>query len=96
MKRFSPKPVDKRAFSCPQCSKQRLIRPIGHVVSNETQEFKKRDGSSVALMVDICDPCIAKNYRDYFEPTRTDIRKVLKAMNDESQTPSDVSLEELL
>lgn len=96
MKRSSQKPVDKRLYSCPQCDKQRLLRPLGHVISTETQEFKKRDGSSIALMVDICDPCIAKNYRDYFEPTRTDVRKILKAMNDDAQASPDVSLEDLL
>jgi len=95
MKRYSPKPVDKKVFACPQCNKPRLVRPLTHVVSKEMQEFKTRDGSSISLMVDICEHCVAKNYREHFEPTRTDIRKVLKAMNDEAK-PSDVSLEELL
>lgn len=96
MKRFKPTPVDKRMMVCPQCGKQRMSRPLGHVVSQEKQEFKTRDGSSVSLLIDTCDNCVGRNYRQYFEPTRSDIRKVLKAMNDEAQASPDVSLEELL
>ena len=96
MKRHNPKPTDKRLFNCPQCGKQRLVRPVDHCVSKDTQEFKKRDGTSISLLVDICVPCTQKNYHTYFEPTRTDIRKVLKAMSDEAEASPDVSLEELL
>lgn len=97
MKRIGgPAPVDKKVFTCPQCSRARMSRPMGHVASHDKQEFKTRDGATVSLFVDTCDYCVAKNYRQYFEPTRSDIRKVLKAMNDEATTSSDVSLEELL
>lgn len=97
MRRFGGgPPVDKKVFSCPQCGKSRMTRPMDHKVSQDKQEFKTRDGTSVSLFTDTCDPCIAKNYRTYFEPTKTDIRKVLKAMNDEAAASGDVSLEELL
>lgn len=97
MRRISGgKPIDKRAFICPQCGKLCMLRPLDHCVSKETQEFKTRDGSSVSLLVDTCDKCLGKNYRRYFEPTKSDIRHVLKAMNDEAKSSSDVSLEELL
>lgn len=96
MKRFKSKPKDMKIFTCPQCDKPRLSRLINHVVSYEKQDFKTRDGSSVSLLIDICDNCINRNYRQYFEPTRSDIRKVLKAMNEEAQASPDVSLEELL
>jgi len=86
------RPQDNKVFTCPQCDKHRMVRPIGHVVSLKTTEFKTRDGSPINLLEDICSSCIGKNYRKYFEPTRSDVRKVLKAMNDEA----DVSLEELL
>lgn len=89
-------PADKRVFACPQCKKSRMTRPLDHKVSLEMQEFKTRDGSSVNLLTDTCDHCVDKNYRLYFEPTKSDIRKVLKAMNDEAQASPDVSLEELL
>lgn len=88
-------PADKKLFACPQCKKSRMIRPLAHVVSQERRDFKTRDGNTISLLVDTCDNCIVKNYSLYFEPTRTDIRKVLNAMNDEAKT-SDVSLEELL
>jgi hypothetical protein len=74
----------------------RMTRPLAHVVSQEKQEFKTRDGKTVSLFTDTCDNCVGKNYRLYFEPTKSDIRKVLKAMNDEAQASPDVSLEELL
>jgi hypothetical protein len=96
MKRFGGRPVDKKIFTCPQCKKLRMSRVMDHKVSTEQKEFKTRDGSTVSLFVDVCDPCIARNYRKYFEPTRSDIRKVLKAMNEEAATVDDVSLEELL
>lgn len=95
MRRFNPKPVDKKMFTCPQCSGG-MSRPLTHVVSQEKQEFKTRDGSPVSLLIDICEKCIGKNYRKFFEPTRTDVRKVLKAMNDEAQASPDISLEDLL
>lgn len=89
-------PVDKKIFTCPQCSQARMSRPMDHVVSHEIQEFKTKDGGTISLFTDTCDKCISKNYRQYFEPTKSDIRKVLKAMTDETQVSSDVSLEELL
>lgn len=89
-------PVDKKMFTCPQCLRARMTRPLDHTVSRDKQEFKTKDGSSILLMTDTCDACVARNYRTYFEPTKTDIRKVLKAMNDEATASGDVSLEELL
>lgn len=97
MRRFGGGPlIDKKIFACPQCGKPRMSRPLDHKVIQEKQEFKTRDGSSVSLFVDTCDGCIGRNYRKYFEPTKTDIRKVLKAMNDDATASGDVSLEELL
>lgn len=73
-----------------------MSRPIDHVVLKTQTEFKTRYGTSVTLFTDTCDTCISKNYRQYFEPTKSDVRKVLKAMNDEAPASNDVSLEELL
>lgn len=96
MKRFGGgKPIDKKVFSCPQCGHD-MTRLLTHIVSQDKQEFKTRDGSSISLFVDTCEKCVSRNYRKYFEPTKSDIRKVLKAMNDEAKTSTDVSLEELL
>lgn len=97
MRRFGGgKPSDKKVFTCPQCLRARMTRPLTHKVSQEKQEFKTKDGSTVSLFLDACDKCIAKNYRDYFEPTRSDVRKVLKAMNEEATASGEISLEELL
>jgi hypothetical protein len=97
MRRFGGgPPINKKVFTCPQCGKHRMSRPMNHCVSKETQEFKTRDGSTVSLFLDTCDNCVAKNYRDHFEPTKSDVRKVLKAMNEEATASGDVSLEELL
>ena len=73
-----------------------MTRLLAHIVSQEKQEFKTRDGSPISLFVDTCDKCVGKNYRKYFEPTKSDVRKVLKAMNDEAKISPDTSLEELL
>lgn len=90
------KTVDMKAFTCPQCLRTAMTRTLGHVVSQEKVEHKTRDNSSISLFVDICDKCQGKNYRKYFEPTRTDIRKVLKAMNDTAKETPEESLEDLL
>ena len=90
------KPVDKRAFQCPQCNKPRLIRPLDHTVSLDKHEYKTRDGSSVSLLVDICDACQARNFRQHFEPSKEDIRKVVKSMHAESELPGEQSIEDLL
>jgi hypothetical protein len=83
-----------RSFICPQCKKQRLLRPHNHVVSLEKKAYKTPSGGSVELLIDICTNCFQRNKRQYFDSTPEDIRKVLKAMKD--GTKSDVSLEEML
>jgi DNA-directed RNA polymerase subunit RPC12/RpoP len=96
MKRLNRKPQDKRVFSCPQCNKRRLTRPLDHVVSQEKREYKTRDNSTVELFVDICDNCKTRNWQRYFEPTKADIRKVLKTMQEEAELQENESLEDLL
>jgi len=96
MKRTNSKPVDRKLFTCPQCSKQRMVRDLDYVLTDETRVYKTKDGKEISLAVDVCEQCKQRNFTKYFEPSRADIRKVLKAMTEESQIGEDESLEELL
>jgi len=96
MKRLNSKPLDMRAFDCPQCNKSRMVRPLDHVVSINTREYKTKDGSSVTLFVDICDYCQWRNFQRYFEPTKADVRRVLKSIQSDAKLPENQTLEELL
>lgn len=95
MKRLSQKPTDKKIFSCPQCDKRRMIRPVGYVVSLDKKTHKDKTGRDIDLFVDICDTCYNRNYKTYFEPTKADIRKILKTMQEDAKL-ADQSLEDLL
>lgn len=96
MKQVNSKPVDRKSFYCPQCSKPRMIRDMEHTVSTEKNAYKTKDNKEIDLHVDICEPCKQRNFKKYFEPSRADVRKVLKAMQDEAAIGEDESLEELL
>lgn len=96
MKRLNQKPQDKRIFQCPQCSKHRLTRPIDHVVDKFKQEYKTKDKGIIELFVDICESCKARNSRLYFEPTKADIKRILKGMQENAELGEDQSLEDLL
>lgn len=96
MKRLNNKPINMRRFACPQCEKTRMTRPLNHVVSKETKKIKIREGEEVELLIDICDNCVQKNYRDYFEPKRLDLKKILAAIKENKDLPDKQSLEELL
>lgn len=96
MKRLNNKPVDMRCFECPQCHKQRMVRKPEHIVSQETREYKTRDGTPVTLLVDICDFCQVSNSKRHFEPSKADIRRLIKAIQEEGKLEEGQSLEELL
>ena len=81
---------------CPQCNKPRLKRPLDFKASLEKKKYKTKDNSEVELLVDICEFCQTKNYHKYFEPTRADIKKIMKAMKEEAQLREGESLEDLL
>lgn len=95
MKRLTQKLVDLKIFDCPQCGKSRMKRPLDYVVSKEKKAFKDRTSSEIELFIDICDTCRANNYKNHFEPTKADIRKVLNAIKEDSKL-GDNSLEDLL
>ena len=94
MKKTHQQPVSKRAFFCPQCGKQRLLRPLDHKVSFAKQKYTDKNKQGIELHEDICEYCKIKNSRIHFEPTKADIKKVLKALKDEGKTEE--SLEDLL
>lgn len=96
MKKIVKSTQDMRLFTCPQCKKRRMIRPINHSVSIEKKEYKSKDATVVSLMHDICDYCVKRNYQTYFEPTKADIRKIISAIKTESNMPKDQSIEDLL
>lgn len=96
MRRLTSKSVDLRVFECPQCHKNRMARPLDHVVSTETREYKAKDGQTVTLLIDVCDNCKTRNFKRYFEPTKADIRRVIKAIQSETELPENQSLEDLL
>lgn len=97
MKRITAsKPRDKKTFECPQCGKRRMTRPLDHEVSLEKQTYKDKNGDDVALLVDICENCKVTNFRRHFEPSRRDIARTLKHIQQEADVPEGESLEELL
>lgn len=96
MKRLNSKPKDKRSYTCPQCNKRRMTRDLDHEVSDEQQEYKSKDGSTIKLFIDICDFCKTRNYQHHFEPTKADVRRILKAMQNDAKLSEEESLEELL
>lgn len=96
MRRLNSKPKDRRAFRCPQCDKPRMIRDIDHVVSQEKQEYKTRDGDQIQLFVDICESCKTRNWTRHFEPSKADIKRVLKAMQGQVKLEENQSIEDLL
>jgi hypothetical protein len=96
MKIPNRKPVDKRAFQCPQCNKMRMVRDLDHEVSTVKQDYKTRDGSTISLIVDICDYCQHRNQKKYFEPTRADLRRAIKAMHTKAELSEEETLEDLL
>ena len=85
--------ISLRAFWCPQCDKQKLFKPIGHVVSKEKIFYETRDGGKVELFADICDGCRLKNFNKYFKPNESNPKKVLDAMQSNKSVDS---LEEIL
>ena len=89
-------PEPRRIFECPQCGKSRMSRPLDHVVSKEKHEYKTFKGDTVELHIDVCDFCVARNNKKYFEPSPADIKTFLKAMKEVSPDGDDVSLEDLL
>ena len=96
MRRISHKPEDKRSFVCPQCDKLRMTRPLDHEVSDERRSYKTKDGGEIELFIDICDNCKRRNMRRYFEPSKADIRRVLKTLSEDAKLAEDQSLEDLL
>lgn len=96
MKRLGGKPIDTKRCNCPQCGKPRMTRPLTHEVSKGTKKYKTRTGEEVELMFDICDNCARRNYRNYFEPTKTDLRKIMQSVKESKEVPGDQSLEDLL
>jgi transcription elongation factor Elf1 len=96
MRRTTRQPIDKRAFTCPQCNKPRLIRPLDYTPSLEKQEYKTRDGSQIELFVDICEYCKTRNWQKHFEPTKADLKKVIKSIHQDKKISEEESLEDLL
>jgi hypothetical protein len=94
MKRSGSEPENKRLFECPQCKKRRMTRPFTHIVSYETREYTTYKKDTIELYVDICNFCILKNKKKYFEPSKADLDKMLSALKtNEEDGPS---LEDLL
>jgi hypothetical protein len=82
-----------RAFWCPQCDKQKLVKPIDHVVSKEKISYQTRSGDKIELFGDICDSCRLKNFNKYFKPLDSDPNSVLNAMKNNKSVGS---LEDIL
>ena len=85
-----------RAFTCPQCDKPRLIRDLDYIVSLEKHTYDTKDGNKIELFNDTCEFCKKKNFHKYFEPTRMDVKRILKSMQEGAKLSGDQSLEELL
>lgn len=77
-------------YCCPKCSKLRLIRPKGYVVSDEIVEFEPIQGLKVSLHKDACDYCIVKVIKS-LRPSDKQLVNLLQ-----HDIPGDKSLEECL
>lgn len=84
-----------RVFVCPMCDKHRMVRPKDHVVSHETREVETPSGEMVELHVDVCDACQRRIIRKHFQPNKTDLKKVIKAVKDQNDI-GEKSLEDML
>lgn len=73
-----------------------MIRDLDHTVSRETRAYKAKDGTEIELLVDICEFCKQRNSKKFFEPSKADIRKVLKTMQEDAALNENDSLEDLL
>lgn len=96
MRRLNKAPISVRAFTCLQCNKPRLMRDFDYVVNTSKTTYDTKDGSKVELFNDMCEFCKKNNFHKYFEPTRADVRKILKSMQEDAKLSGDQSLEELL
>ena len=96
MRRINVTPKSLRAFTCPQCDKPRMMRDFEHIVSFEKRTYDTKDGNKVELFIDTCEFCKKKNFHKWFEPSRADIRKILKSMREDAELSGEQSLEELL
>ena len=73
MKRFV-RQKDTKTFTCPQCQKYRLIRPLDHQVSIEKKKYKISDDQEIELLIDICNWCKERNFKKYFQKTKINKR----------------------
>lgn len=82
-------------YECPACNKRRMLRPEGHKVSMEKTKKELSSGEIIEHFRDVCEPCMNKLIRLYYTPKRTDVRKVLSAIEN-GEPLREGSLEELL
>lgn len=83
-------------FKCPQCNKRRMQRPVGHKPTLERKTASAADGSDVEHYIDICGFCVAKLSKKLYEPSKKELKKVLKALHTPGADLGEESLEELL
>ena len=96
MKINNGKTTTKRMHYCPACNKPRLKLPIGQEPNKSKGEFDLPDGEKVELFVQVCEFCVQKYYKKYWQPKKADAKKVLQALELDRELPEDTSLEELL
>lgn len=96
MRRLNQTPKSVRAYTCPQCSRQRLLRDFDYTVRQDKYTYDAKDGSKIELFIDICEFCKKRNFSKYFEPSRSDIKRIIKSMQEDAKLDGEPSLEELL
>lgn len=96
MKNLGTNNVRKRAHYCPECNKPRLIVPIDDTPSKKKREFELPGGKKIELFEEVCQFCLRKYYKKYWEPKKADVKKIMRALAQEHELPEDTSLEELL
>lgn len=85
-----------RVFECPECHKRRLHRLPDHEVIREKKPIKLQDGRTVEHHIDVCEFCLVKLREKFYKPTKSDLRKVLKALHDPDIELGNDSLEDML
>lgn len=82
---------------CPMCNKLRMVRSKGFEFDpEEMTEINTPSGKTIEVPANRCGFCDQKIVRKHFQPSKSDVKKVVKAMADQEAIPEDKSLEDML
>lgn len=84
-------------INCPDCCKRRSMKPVEYIATNKMEKVTLQNGQEFEYNVDSCAFCLEKQVRKAYKVTTVDdVKKVLKALQNEEPIPEGKSIEELL